>query len=179
VSDGRFSSSLEGILVPKGSILSLNASPVTALKVNGIVHDSTFSSIREGNISGEVGALLLTDIPDGDYDITIYGTSSARKVVLTIVASQNFMSDASGHYMANASSKGLPPGVYNVTANGEHIADIYLEQRKIPTKTPSSGSSSNLLESDWLTGALLAATVLIFALIAFDIIIRKRKKDKK
>jgi hypothetical protein len=149
---------------------------VTALKVNGIVHESTFSSVREGEISGDTGTLLLNDIAEGDYDITIYGTSPASEISLTIVAAQNFTSDASGNYTASASSKGLPPGIYNITANGAHIADIYLEQRNIPTKSPSSGSSSNPLENQWLIGALIIITVAALAFVAFDAFFRKRKK---
>jgi hypothetical protein len=154
----------------------LKALPVTVLKVNGIVHDSSFSSVYEGKISDDVGTILLDDIPDGDYDVTIYGNSPAPEVLLTIVASQNITCDGFGIYEATASSKGLPVGVYTVTANGAHVADIYLEQKVIPTKTPSSGSSSNLLESDWLPGVLVAAIVLIFMLIAVDMLYRNRNK---
>jgi hypothetical protein len=176
VSNGRFSRSIDGILVPKGSILSLNASPVTVLKVNGVIHDSTFSSLSECNISGDIGTLLLDDIPDGDYDVTIYGNSPATQVSLTIVASQNITCDGFGLYEAMASSKGLPVGIYTVTANGMHIADIYLEQKVIPAKTPSLSSSSNLLESDWLPGTLVAVIVLIFSLIVVDMLYRNRNK---
>jgi hypothetical protein len=176
VSDGRFSKSIEGLLVPKGSILSLKASPVTVLKVNGVVHDSTFSSLYEGRISGDIGTILLDDIPDGDYDVTIFGNSHETEVSLTIVASQNITCDGFGLFEANASSKGLPVGVYTVTANGVHIADIYLEQKIIPTKTPSSDSFSNLLESDWLPGVIVAAIVLLFALIAVDMLYRNFNK---
>jgi hypothetical protein len=111
VSGGRYGSSITGIYVPKDSVIGLKAWPVTSLKANGIVHDTTFSSVKEGVVTDDVGALSFTDIPDGDYDITIYGTSSADEVSLIVIASQNVTTDVYGNYTANASSKGLIPAL--------------------------------------------------------------------
>jgi hypothetical protein len=183
VAVGRFSSSLDGIYVPKGSVMSLKAWPVTMLKANGIVHGSTFSSIREGDITGDVGTISLTGIPDGDYDITIYGTSIADEVSLTVMASQNITTDASGNYRANASSKGLSPGVYNITANGIHIADVYLEQGNRPIMIPSgslsstTGSGSGLFGLWSVTDIFLIISIIIFALVAFDAFRRHKKRQ--
>jgi hypothetical protein len=178
--DGRYSSRIEGLYIPPGSRLSLKASPVASLNVNGLIHASTFSSVRTGDISGDVGILLLTDVPDGEYDITIYGESTAPEVTLTVTASQNTVSGPDGAYTVNASSKGLPPGFYSVTANGVHIADVYIEKGKqtIPVPSgyvaPSSGPSPSGMEL--AIYAVLAIAVCAILLVIADVLFRKRKK---
>jgi hypothetical protein len=158
---------------------------VTSLKANGIVHDTTFSSVKEGVVTDDVGTLSFTDIPDGDYDITIYGTSSAVEVSMVVIASQNVTTDVYGNYTANASSKGLPSGTYNVTANGVHIADVYLEQRGKPSVAPGGSISpggrqgSDLITLDSVTGILLIVAVAIFALVIIDIYRRRKKGNRK
>jgi hypothetical protein len=135
---GRYGSSINNIFIPNASQMSLTASPVISLYVNGIVTDTTFSNIKAGNVSGDTGTLILSDIPEGDYDISIYGESKGSIVTLTVAASQNTTSDASGLYSVNASSRGLPAGTYTVTANGVHIADVYLTARSAPSYNVST-----------------------------------------
>jgi hypothetical protein len=70
-----------------------------------------------------------------------------------------------------------------VTANGVHIADVYLEQKGRPTVAPGgstgpgTGRGSDLIKLDTVTGILLIAAVIFFALVVIDIY-RRRKKGQ-
>jgi hypothetical protein len=173
--NGRYGTNINGIYVPPGSSLSLKAWPVVTLNVNGVVGGTSFSSVKIGNVSGDVGTLIMDDIPDGDYDIAIYGESTALLVSLEVTASQVVTSGPDGYYKANASSKGLPPGLYTVTANGVHIADVYLTAAS-PTQYPSGSSTSTSSSIDWIPIALIAVVVIILGIVAIDFMFRRRKK---
>jgi hypothetical protein len=116
------------------------------------------------------------NIPEGGYDISIYGESSASIISLSVMASQNTMSDEAGLYSVNASSRGLPHGTYWVTANGVHIADVYLTARSPPSYVWTSIAAGQGSWTELLPYVLLVITILVLAFIAVDIIRRKRKK---
>src|SRR5271157_2743027 len=138
VSNSRYAQTLKGVYIPGGgSSFSLRVSPVTTLSVSGTLRGTPITIVKDGTISGDTGSLSISGIPEGTYDITILGKTSGSSVSATVTASQTVTSNSNGDYSISENTNGLPPTVYSVTANGQHIADVYLGVPPPPTPTPT------------------------------------------
>src|SRR5271157_3934543 len=136
VNNGIYGQTLNGVYIPgSGSSFSIRVSPVTTLKVSGTLQGMPFTITKDGSVSGGTGSLSISGIPEGTYDITILGKTSSGSVSATVTASQSVTSNSNGDYSISENTNGLPATVYGVTANGQHIADVYLAlslRRRLP-----------------------------------------------
>jgi hypothetical protein len=68
--------------------------------------------------SGGVATLSLGDVPPGNYAIKIFGDAAngASTVDLHVTASLKTKADSNGNFKAKIGTKGLPPGIYTITA---------------------------------------------------------------
>ena len=102
--------------------------------------------------SGGVATLSLGDVPPGNYDIKIFGdaVNGASTVDLHVTASMKTKADSNGNFKAKIGTKGLPPGIYTISAKapdgasktisvfaGEQPAESESEPTPTPTPTPS------------------------------------------
>ena len=103
--------------------------------------------------SGGVATLSLGDVLPGNYDVKIFGdaVNGASTVDLHVTASLKTKTDSNGNFKAKIGTKGLPPGVYTITAAapdgasktisvfaGEQPAESESEPTPTPTPPPTS-----------------------------------------
>lgn len=135
VNNRYYSYGINGVFIPGGSTLSVTASPVETLKVSGGMFG--LSIVKDGSVSGNTGTFSMGGIPEGTYDVTVYGISNGSKVSLYFEATYKATADSTGHYTMTVRTSGLPSGVYKVTANGVHVANAYLGVAPPATPTPT------------------------------------------
>ena len=68
--------------------------------------------------SGGVATISHSDVLPGNYDIKIFGdaVNGASTVDLHVTASLKTKADSNGNFKAKIGTKGLPPGIYTLTA---------------------------------------------------------------
>jgi hypothetical protein len=95
-----------------------------------------------------VATLSLGDVLPGNYDIKIFGdaVNGASTVDLHVTASMKTKADSNGNFKAKIGTKGLPPGIYTLTAAAPDGASETIsvfageqaaESEPEPTPTPS------------------------------------------
>ena len=103
--------------------------------------------------SGGVATISHSDVLPGNYDIKIFGdaVNGASTVDLHVTASLKTKADSNGNFKAKIGTKGLPPGIYTLTAAapdgasktisvfaGEQPAESESEPTPTPTPPPTS-----------------------------------------
>ena len=126
------------VSVPGGSRFSITAFPVDTLAISG---SPTWAGILsysiQGNVKNRVGSASMSNIPEGTYNIDVYGVSNGSKsITMTVIATQSIRVGSDGTFTVSISTAGLPATVYTVKQNGAEVAKIYLGVQP-PAMTPT------------------------------------------
>jgi hypothetical protein len=151
VSAGKYRYDLKDIEVPsKPNSFTVTTKNVKNLKV-GVKILSLWVPITKTASRG-VATLSLGDVPPGNYDVKIFGDAAneASTVDLHVTASLKTKADSKGNFKAKIGTKGLPPGVYTLTAAAPDGASKTIsvfageqpaESESEPTPTPPPTST--------------------------------------
>ena len=106
----------------------------------------------EQNHTTEINS--TSKIPSGKYNITLRGTAEAKEnadaVYIDLTITDEVMTGASGRFSITIDTHGIPPGQYNITADG-HNASFTLTTPKLSIipSTVASGESVTIEGTDF------------------------------
>lgn len=156
VSAGKYRYDLKDIEVPsKPNRFTVITKNVKNLKVGVKILIWITKSIPA---SGGVATISHGDVPPGNYDIKIFGDAAngASTVDIDVTASMKTKADSNGNFKAKIGTKGLPPGIYTITAEAPDGASKTIsvfageqpaESESEPTPTPTPPPTSTLIRT--------------------------------
>jgi hypothetical protein len=128
VSDNRYGISLHDVNIPGPSnAFSITAYPVRSMTVAGeSLSSKGVSAVKGIDVQGGHGALMVNDVPAGQYDIMAYGDADGPTVNVEASASCVLPVDDQGVYGGSVGTAGMPVGVYYIRQDGVLVAIVYL-----------------------------------------------------
>jgi hypothetical protein len=144
---GRYGIALNGIHIPSGkNSFSISADRVETMTVSGSsLSNSQISATQAVDVKKNGrGSFSVSNVPEGTYNIMVYGTASGSTVDLSASAACAIQVDGSGNYWESLNTQGMPAGVYSVKQDHREIAHVYLG---IPAPGKSKLASSTMVTS--------------------------------
>ncbi len=142
VSAGKYRYDLKDIEIPtKPNSFTVTAKNVKNLRVG--VKILLIWITKSIPASGGVATISRGDVPPGNYDIKIFGdaVNGASTVDLHVTASMKTKADSKGNFKAKIGTKGLPPGIYTITAKAPGGASKTISVRVFAGEQPSEAES--------------------------------------